>query len=83
MFKQIILTSAMLGLSSMPVFAETTYRPDVANFEGGDGIALGADRAFDPVGTNTIEFWVAAGWSSDPGYDPVILSNTGANDTAY
>lgn len=83
MLKQTLLATAMIGLSSMPVFAETTYRPDVANFDGGDGIALGADPAFDPIGTNTIEFWVAAGWSSDPGYDPVILSNTGASGTSY
>ena len=83
MFKLTPIATAVFLLAAGHSAAQADYTPDVASFEGGDGMALGADPAFDPIGTNTIEFWVAAGWSSDPGYDPVVICNTGPTGTAY
>lgn len=83
MLNRVLLTTAIMCLGVGTASAQSGYRPDVANFEGGDSISLGSDPAFDPIGSNTIEFWVAAGWSSDPGYDPVILSNAGPGGVGY
>ena len=31
----------------------------------------------------TIEFWVVPDWTSDPGYDPVIICNAGPEGASY
>ncbi len=84
MLKQTLVFASLFSLTmSLQALAKDGYSPDVANFEGSTSLALGADPAFDPTGTNTIEFWVAADWSNDPGYDPVIMSNASASDIGY
>jgi hypothetical protein len=59
------------------------YAPDVAELDGGESYAFPADDAYDLSEGGTIEFWAAADWRSDPGYDPVILSNTGEQGSSY
>jgi hypothetical protein len=59
------------------------YTPDVAEFDGESTLEFDPSPAFWLGDGGSIEFWVAADWESEPGYDPVILSNAGSQGASY
>ena len=63
--------------------AEDAYAPDVMEFDGATTIGAEPDPAFLPADAFTIEFWAAAGWDDDPGYDPVVLGNNSPESVIY
>ena len=65
------------------LLAEELYTPDVMEFSGASTIGAEPDPAFSPAAAFTIEFWVAAGWESDPGYDPVVVAYGGLDTQTY
>lgn len=79
----IIAVLASMMMVNVSALAQPAYSPDVAEFKGGDSYAFPANSAFDLSGGGTIEFWVGTDWTGDPGYDPVVLSNTGAQGSSY
>jgi len=86
MFRCLILLG-FLGTLFFPASGDagqkTPYVPDIAEFDGTNGIAVEADPELTIRETGTIEFWVAPGWKTDPGYDPVVLSNAGPEGVLY
>ncbi|MCG8492414.1 MAG: LamG domain-containing protein [Sneathiellales bacterium] len=86
MFRYLILMG-LVGLFLFPVPGSAgqkkPYVPDIAEFDGTNGIAVEADPGLTIRETGTIEFWVAPGWKKDPGYDPVVLSNAGPEGVLY
>ena len=71
-----IILAGLMWLLGLPGWADqTTYAPDIAEFDGASTYGFSADPAFAIDADYSIEFWVAAGWSDAIGYDPVILTN--------
>lgn len=58
------------------------YAPDIGEIQG-EGFAFAADPALSLAGGGTLEFWVAAEWEGDPGFNPVIVANNGPEGAAY
>lgn len=80
---QTMLTAAgmLLGTEAL---AQDAYAPDVAEFGvEAESIVFGPDDALWLYGDGTIEFWVTPDWTEDPGYDPVVISNAGADGVSY
>jgi hypothetical protein len=67
----------------MAVAQTNAYSPDMMTFDGRRTIAVPSDEAFAVEGEETIEFWVGPDWTTDPGYDPVVVSNVGRNGASY
>jgi len=82
MFRFLTINLCVVFLMAFPAFAQS-FTPDVGQFDGASTIALDANDAFDIAGSGTIEFWVEPDWTEDPGYDPVIISNAGADGASY
>lgn len=86
MFRKLIVMG-LIAVLLFPVVGSAEqkkpYVPDIAEFDGTNGIAVEADPGLTIRETGTIEFWVAPGWKKDPGYDPVILSNAGSEGVLY
>lgn len=83
--KNLLLPFAALCLA-MPNMAsaqEPQFEPVMASFSGHGSLILPGMPALDINSYGTIEFWVAAKWSADPGYDPAILSYTGARGPRF
>lgn len=59
------------------------YIPDVIEFQGANSLVFPPNEMLTIVGGGTIEFWVSPDWLENPGYDPVILSNTGEKGPSY
>lgn len=59
------------------------YTPDVVEFDGMTTLAFDAAPQLVLADGGTVEFWVVPGWTSDPGYDPAILSNKGPEGLSY
>ncbi len=72
-----------ISAASAPVSAQAPYATDIAEFDGSNAFAFPASASFEFVQGGTIEFWAAADWRSDPGYDPVAISNTGPDGPSY
>ncbi|MEO0425258.1 MAG: LamG-like jellyroll fold domain-containing protein [Pseudomonadota bacterium] len=51
------------------------YTPDIAELDERTGLSFAGHPAFNLGEGGTLEFWVAPGWTDDPGYDPVVLSS--------
>jgi hypothetical protein len=79
------ITRIVLGLSIL--LAQTVvandYIPDVLELDGTNGLSFPPDSSLTLVGGSTIEFWLAPDWQSAPGYEPVVLSNTGEEGPLY
>ncbi|MBV8911617.1 MAG: LamG domain-containing protein [Acetobacteraceae bacterium] len=71
-----------------PVRAQTTgaqpaFFPVMAKFDGHEALSFPPSVALEINGAATIEFWVYAGWTSDPGYDPAILAYSGPTGSRF
>ncbi|NOX95543.1 MAG: LamG domain-containing protein [Alphaproteobacteria bacterium] len=81
------LTSLMIGLGALLMSATglsaQTYTPDILELDGANGLEFQPEDSYDIVGYGTVEFWVTPDWETDPGYDPVILSNAGEEGPSY
>ncbi|MBK8629297.1 MAG: LamG domain-containing protein [Sphingomonadales bacterium] len=86
MFKtnMFFLAAALTLAPCTPVSAqEADYAPVMASFDGKDALVLSPSPALDINGFGTIEFWVAAKWTSDPGYDPAIMGYSGPKGARF
>lgn len=72
---------ALLAIISAPLSAQ--YSPDVLELDGTETLQFPADERMVLTGGSTIEFWVQPDWTTDPGYDPVVLSNAGPEGPLY
>ncbi|MEL7446693.1 MAG: LamG-like jellyroll fold domain-containing protein [Pseudomonadota bacterium] len=77
------LAGCSAGLDSETVEAEDGYIIDILALDGSETLAFDPDDRLAPTEQSTIEFWVQPEWSTDPGYDPIVLSNTGDDGTSY
>lgn len=59
------------------------YIPDIIELNGTNGLSFPPDPSLSLAGGATIEFWVTPDWQENPGYDPVIISNTGTEGPSY
>lgn len=76
--------SIALGLAATPtIVAAQDYTPDVIEVSETGPIAFDPSPKLDLADGGAIEFWVAAGWSGDPGYDPPVLINIGPEGILY
>jgi hypothetical protein len=75
------LAAVLLG-SPAPSRADTLEQP-LAFLDGSNGASYGPAPALALQTFGTIEFWVSAGWTSDPGFDPTILAHQGDAGTLY
>jgi hypothetical protein len=86
MFKtnMFIFAAALTLAPCTPVSAQDAdYAPVMASFDGKDALVLSPSPALDINGFGTIEFWVAAKWTSDPGYDPAIMGYSGPKGARF
>lgn len=77
-----LLRTALLLMIAAPVFAQS-YTPDVIELDGGNALAFDPAPQLQLADGGTIEFWVAPDWTTDPGYDPVIICNAGPEGASY
>lgn len=77
-------------LATIAVFAFTTgialgddYTPDVLELNGKETLIFAPESEFSIMHGGTLEFWVAPDWTSDPGYDPVVISSAGQDGVNY
>ena len=59
------------------------YEPDVMVFDGEVSLDFPPSPRLALAEGGTLEFWVAPDWSTDPGYDPVIITSAGPEGPAY
>ncbi len=64
-------------------FGQDAYTPDVVEIGGGNGYAFAPSPELTLTNGASIEFWVQCDWDTDPGYDPVIVSNAGPKGALY
>lgn len=74
---------ALLAMAVCAAPAEAQYIPDIVELDGQTTLEFPADERMILVGGSTIEFWVQPDWTEDPGYDPVVVSNTGAQGPSW
>ncbi|MEO1487975.1 MAG: LamG-like jellyroll fold domain-containing protein [Pseudomonadota bacterium] len=82
--KHILSTAALaltLGLAT-PIAAQD-YTPDVVEMSETGPFAFEPAPQLDLANGGALEFWVAPGWSADPGYDPPVLVNMGEQGVSY
>jgi len=72
----------LLSLCATTAGAEQ-YTPDVAEFDGTTSLTFDPSPQLVLADGGTIEFWVVPDWTSDPGYDPVIICNAGPEGASY
>ena len=73
-----------LGVVVMPAAASAQgYTPDVLEVSESGPIAFDPSPKLDLSNGGAIEFWVAANWSGDPGYDPPVIINIGPDGILY
>ncbi|MEM6681305.1 MAG: LamG-like jellyroll fold domain-containing protein [Pseudomonadota bacterium] len=76
------LVAALIASFTLPAHAQG-YRPDVIEMDGSVPMVFAPDAALTISNGGTIEFWTQPDWEDDPGFDPVILSNTGEVGASY
>ncbi len=81
--KSNFLVSGTLALLICSVAMADGYTPDVVEFDGTTALAFDAAPQLVLADGGTVEFWVVPDWTSDPGYDPAILSNMGPEGYSY
>lgn len=84
MLRWFVLATFLVLLSQTPsevkaVPAVDGFYPVLAKFDGHSALSYPPSVALEFSGGATIEFWVYAGWTDNPGYDPAIMSYTGPN----
>lgn len=72
------VTYAQPAASEPPPFA-----PVMAEFSGQGALLLPPMPALDINGAGTIELWMAATWSKDPGYDPALIAYVGPRGARF
>lgn len=75
--KVMIAILMMLVLVAPSKAQEQPFEPVMATFSGQGALIMPGAPALEIQGAGAIEFWVAAGWTIDPGYDPAIMAYTG------
>ncbi|MGB3472440.1 MAG: LamG domain-containing protein [Erythrobacter sp.] len=60
-----------------------SYSPDVLQVSETGPIVFDPSAKLDLADGGAIEFWVAASWSGDPGYDPPVIINIGPEGILY
>lgn len=70
-------------VTAVPASAQEGYTPYVAEFDGTNGYEFEASESLNVRDGATIEFWIQCDWKTDPGYDPVVLSNIGEEGSLY
>lgn len=70
------------ALASSPALAQD-YSPDVLEVSETGPIVFDPSPKLDLADGGAIEFWVAAGWQGDPGFDPPVLINIGPDGILY
>ncbi|MCF6276111.1 MAG: LamG domain-containing protein, partial [Robiginitomaculum sp.] len=78
----VVVSFSMLWIAA-PASAQNAYTPDVAEFDGSNSYAFPKNPSLNLTGGATIEFWVQCDWKTDPGYDPVVVSNAGSKGALY
>ncbi len=63
--------------------ASANFRPVTAHFGGHSSLSLPPNIALELNVAGTIEFWVAAQWAQNPGYDPAIMAYSGAQGPRF
>lgn len=81
--KNALRTFALTILAMIAAPLSAQYTPDVLELDGTETLQFPADDRMVLTGGSTIEFWVQPDWTSDPGYDPVILANSGPEGPLY
>jgi hypothetical protein len=86
--RQAFAMAAPLALGAAAIFAPSaamaqTYSPDVLQVGETGAIAFDPSPKLDLATGGAIEFWVAAAWSGDPGYDPPVVINIGPEGILY
>jgi len=76
---RISIVVTTLVLVSLTAVADD-YEPDIVEFNEQTGLSFAGHPAFNMGEGGTVEFWVAPGWQTDPGYDPVLLSSETDDD---
>jgi len=61
----------------------TGYVPDTIEFDGTSGVVFTSHPILTLPDGGTLEFWVAANWPENPGYDPVVLANADDSGVSY
>lgn len=77
---------ALMMWLAVPATAEsqaTGYVPDTIEFDGSGGVAFTSSPVLTLPAGGTLEFWVAADWNGNPGYDPVAFANAGPDAVVY
>lgn len=59
------------------------FAPVMETFSGKSARSYGPSPALDINGYGTIEFWVAAKWTQNPGYDPAIMAYYGPKGARF
>lgn len=83
MKKTVVLCVLILNLLFAQNVLASDYVPDVLELDGTTSLSFPPDPSLTLVGGSTIEFWISPDWQTDPGYEPVILSNTGKDGPLY
>ncbi len=85
--REALLTLAVpvaMGLAATPAtVVAQDYTPDVIELTDSGPFAFEPAPQLDLSKGGAIEFWVATGWSNDPGYDPPVLVNIGEEGISY
>ncbi|QFU76259.1 LamG domain-containing protein [Halioglobus maricola] len=78
-----IFGMVFLGLLMATNVSGQSYSPDVYEFKGANGLEFDPSVMYEMTSGGTIEFWVAADWNDDPGYDPALIVNAGPDGANY
>lgn len=86
--RKALAMAAPLALGATSIFAPAaaiaqSYTPDVLQVSETGPVAFGSAPQLDLAAGGAIEFWVAASWSGDPGYDPPVVINIGPEGILY
>lgn len=76
-------TCAVLPMQTLAQDTAIDWQPDFLELDGSNGLTLIPDPEFSIADGGTIEFWVQPDWTEAPDYDPVVLSATGQEGSAY
>jgi len=80
LIRRVLLPGLLLALQT--AYAQD-YTPDIAEFDGTNTMSFDPAPQLTLADGGTIEFWVMPDWTSDPGYDPVIICNAGPEGASY
>jgi hypothetical protein len=85
-FQKKLFLSSALWIAVMPQVAlaqDSNFVPVMATFDGKNALVLAPSPALDINGFGTIEFWVAAKWTANPGYDPAVMGYSGSKGSRF